>query len=602
MKKILSFLFIAGSYMGYSQCTPVMAPWVDDVESYSPTTGTIAAGCWTEVSPDSPDWNIDGAGSTGSSNTGPDMGAHSGSNYFYLETSSGSTGQTAELITPEIDLSSLTYPALSFWYHMFGATMQDLDVEVLSGGNWIPMYTIPGNSQQASGSDPWLQQVISLTAFTGVVKVKFIGAKGSSFTGDACLDDIGIIDCTPTYSTISAYSCQFYTAPSGKLLHDAGTYFDTIANSVGCDSIITINLTSDNTSSTMVLTNICGTYILPVTGEVVGDDGIYATDTLPNSVGCDSVVYYDLDFDNSYYSFDASSCNVYTAPSGAQHTTSGLKMDTITNAAGCDSIMTINLTMYYNNSVTLFVSSCGGSYTSNAGNVYTATGVYIENFASVNGCDSILYIDFTVSESVDQNIAVDACDEWTAPDGTVMTANGTHVETFTSSTGCDSVNTYQVTINTVNAAITLINALTLEANETGATYQWLDCNNGSAPIAGETGQTYIASVNGDYACEVTKNNCTEVSPCVRIGSLGLENETTPFSIYPNPSNGTFNVVLNEVLENTLVNITNVAGQVIYSSSINQTNNTIELTNIETGIYYIQVSNNNGSTVKSIIVE
>src|SRR5690554_4922439 len=36
-----------------------------------------------------------------------------------------------------------------------------------------------------------------------------------------------------------------------------------------------------------------------------------------------------------------------------------------------------------------------------------------------------------------------------------------------------------------------------------ATYQWIDCNNGNAIITGETGQSYTATENGDYAVIVT---------------------------------------------------------------------------------------------------
>ena len=600
MKKILSILLMAGAtFSSYSQCAPIVAPWLDDLESYSATSGTINIPCWTEVSPDSPDWNIDGGGSTPSSNTGPTNGAHSGSKYFYLETSSGSTGQSAEIITPEIDITSLANPALSFWYHMYGATMQDLDIEVFSGGSWTPLFTV-SPPQQGSGTDPWLQQVVSLTAFTGVIKIKFIGYKGTSFTGDASLDDIGVIDCTPTYSTISAYSCQYYTAPSGKLLHDAGTYTDTIANSVGCDSIITINLTTGNTSNTIVLTNICGTYTLP-SGEVVGDDGVY-TDTILNNAGCDSVTYLDLDFDNSYNSFDASACNVYTAPSGATFSTSGVKMDTITNNAGCDSIMTINLTMFYDNSNTIFVTTCGGSYTSNGGITYTQTGVFTELFNSVNGCDSILYINLSIAEGNNQNIPVAACDTWTAPDGTVFTANGTHVESYTGATGCDSVLTYQVTINTVNTTISMVNPLTISANETGAAYQWVDCNNGNAAIAGATSQTFVASVNGDYACEVTKNSCTKTTACVRIGSLDIESFKNDFNLYPNPNNGQFVIEIDNLDGNTAVTIANTAGQIVYKGQLNQLTNSIQLPNIESGIYIVHLINQEINVNKTLIIE
>lgn len=43
-------------------------------------------------------------------------------------------------------------------------------------------------------------------------------------------------------STLNITTCNNYTSPSGKFWKEAGTYFDTLANAAGCDSIVTINL------------------------------------------------------------------------------------------------------------------------------------------------------------------------------------------------------------------------------------------------------------------------------------------------------------------------------------------------------------------------
>jgi len=62
--------------------------------------------------------------------------------------------------------------------------------------------------------------------------------------------------------------------------------------------------------------------------------------------------------------------------------------------------------------------------------------------------------------------------------------------------------------NLCNIDTTLsLNDNTLMANQSGATYQWLDCNNNFAEIAGATNQTFTATQNGSYAVEITLNNC-----------------------------------------------------------------------------------------------
>jgi hypothetical protein len=61
-----------------------------------------------------------------------------------------------------------------------------------------------------------------------------------------------------------------------------------------------------------------------------------------------------------------------------------------------------------------------------------------------------------------------------------------------------------------------VSAPLVSANAVGATYQWLDCDNGNAPIGGETGQTFAPTVSGNYAVEVTQNGCTDVSSCTSV--------------------------------------------------------------------------------------
>jgi hypothetical protein len=46
-----------------------------------------------------------------------------------------------------------------------------------------------------------------------------------------------------TASSLDVSITDSYTSPSGKVWTESGIYHDTIANAVGCDSVITINLT-----------------------------------------------------------------------------------------------------------------------------------------------------------------------------------------------------------------------------------------------------------------------------------------------------------------------------------------------------------------------
>ncbi|HIN39837.1 MAG TPA: hypothetical protein EYM84_06160, partial [Flavobacteriales bacterium] len=65
-----------------------------------------------------------------------------------------------------------------------------------------------------------------------------------------------------TSSSIIDTTCNNtpYISPSGQTLTTSGIYYDTIANTSGCDSTITINLTVNSTSSSTINETACDTY------------------------------------------------------------------------------------------------------------------------------------------------------------------------------------------------------------------------------------------------------------------------------------------------------------------------------------------------------
>jgi hypothetical protein len=173
-------------------CTEEMTPWTDDVEGQTGTGQNAAVdGCWTANPTSGYAWNVSDS-NTVSGSTGPDA-AHSGSKFFFTESSNGIEGDVAELLTPFIDVSALTTPALNFYYHMYGDSMGDMNIYVFDGTTWNLEGSLIGQ-QQTSGSTPWQEMSIILSGYSGVIQVKFEGTKGSSFTGDMAIDDISVIE------------------------------------------------------------------------------------------------------------------------------------------------------------------------------------------------------------------------------------------------------------------------------------------------------------------------------------------------------------------------------------------------------------------------
>ncbi len=89
------------------------------------------------------------------------------------------------------------------------------------------------------------------------------------------------------------------------------------------------------------------------------------------------------------------------------------------------------------------------------------------------------------------------------------------------------------------------------------------------------------------------------------GTLSSENfELNNVFVYPNPSNGIFNISLGN-LQPTGIEVYDLTGKIVYSKkeiTISNFETNIDLTQVTQGIYYVKIIENNQSTVKRIIKE
>ncbi|VDI63535.1 Hypothetical predicted protein [Mytilus galloprovincialis] len=130
------------------------------------------------------------SGCTPSTATGPCTGhdGRSSSYYIFLETSGGSTGMTASLNT-NVTFDS-TPRCLSFYYHMYGSTINELQVKVRSSTDWSG--TVVWSKKYDQGNI-WHSASIDIQAVSSL-QIQFSGIKGSSFTGDIALDEIKLYE------------------------------------------------------------------------------------------------------------------------------------------------------------------------------------------------------------------------------------------------------------------------------------------------------------------------------------------------------------------------------------------------------------------------
>jgi hypothetical protein len=170
----------------------------------------------------------------------------------------------------------------------------------------------------------------------------------------------------------------------------------------------------------------------------------------------------------------------------------------------------------------------------------------------------------------------------------------------TDANNCQSSDTMIVTVNDVDTGVSYTNGITLTADATGAVYQWYDCATQN-PIAGETGQTFIAAANGSYAVEVTENGCTQMSGCMSVSVVGLATaEIASFVLYPNPAEGL--VTISTTAPARSVELLDVNGKVLLAIVPETAQTQIGLDAFVSGVYFVRVALETGVQTEKLVVK
>ncbi|MFN5323514.1 MAG: S8 family serine peptidase, partial [Bacteroidota bacterium] len=169
------------------------------------------------------DWRTN-SGVTPSTATGPDIDHNPGTNagkYLYTE-SSACFSQEALLISPCINLAGSSNPVFEFWYHLYGATMGQLHVDIFANGVWIlnAYPTLSGNL-----GNNWQLGSLNLTPYIGqTINVRFRGITGLDFTSDMAIDDINV------YDTSTPPAASFTVSPGNICINQTVSLTDQSTN------------------------------------------------------------------------------------------------------------------------------------------------------------------------------------------------------------------------------------------------------------------------------------------------------------------------------------------------------------------------------------
>jgi hypothetical protein len=247
------------------------------------------------------------------------------------------------------------------------------------------------------------------------------------------------------------------------------------------------------------------------------------------------------------------------------------------------------------------VEICSGESFQVGTTVYTSSGTYNDILQSVEGCDSLVITYLTVLAPIETQQTVEICSGESFQVGTtVYTASGTYNEIIQSIEGCDStVTTVLIVKDPIDLSIDLTGNV-LTANTAGATYQWLDCDNGNAIIVGETNQSYTPANTGNYAVELTQNSCVDTSACFLVDYSGIKDlSSTSLLVYPNPSiDGHFSIQFDGAI--TAIELFDIAGRsILISYAIEK--GTINASALESGKYLIRIYSNKGVFNEQLVI-
>ena len=226
--------------------------------------------------------------------------------------------------------------------------------------------------------------------------------------------------------------------------------------------------------------SICMGQSLMVGDTVYKTSGTY-TKTFKIANGCDSNIITNL-IVNPVRSVtqNFSICNGGSVVVGDTiYKTSGIYKKILSTIQGCDSTVTTNLTVSNVQKTNQSLTICAGQSISVGDTIYKTSGVYLKKIAGFSGCDSLVTTNLTVLllKTTAQNISLCDGQTYTAPDTVYKTA-GIYTKHFKIQNNCDTL------INTLNLTVypkyTITNNLTL-------------CN-GQSAVVGDT----VYKTTGNY--------------------------------------------------------------------------------------------------------
>ena len=447
---------------------------------------------------------------------------------------------------------------------------------------------------------------------------------------DSTITLSGYITVNPTYTTsLFDTICDGDSLLIGGVWQTTqGTYYDTLPTVDGCDSVFATTLIVNLNPTVVIIgdTVVCDSTILDEGVGMPGDTYLWSTNETTQSIVVYTTGIYWLMVTDVNGCQGSDTINVTINPTyiiplsdticdgdslllgGAYQTTDGTYYDTLPTVNGCDSILATTLTVNQTYNFSLSDNICDGDSSFIGGAWQTTSGIYYDTYAAINGCDSIFATTLTVNSIDTITTSMSICfGDSILLGGAYQTDTGIYYDTDTSSNGCDSVVVTTLTVNPLPPMPTVtVNGSQLASSPANA-YQWYFYD---TLIAGATSQFYTATQTGYYSVMVADvNGCWSISDpyWVTVTSINEIEFLSNLNIYPNPNTGEFIIEMNfSKSQDVEIKLFYISGQMIYSENLKQFKGAyfkrINIKELSTGVYQLQIKTGYGVVNKKVVVE
>lgn len=394
----------------------------------------------------------------------------------------------------------------------------------------------------------------------------------------------------------------------------------TVPNAVGCDSVATLNLTVNNTFNDTVNISICNNQLPYVwNGNTLNAGGLaVATFATQSAAGCDSIVTLNLTVKNTSSSIVNQTICASELPytwNGLIVTSGGNSAATYTgvNAVGCDSVVTLNLTVKP-------IVTPGVSITATPGNnVLLGTAVtFAATVTNAGPSPSLQW--FKNGTVVGGNTALYTDLNLDSADVITCVLHGSATCSFP-----DTAQSNAITMTVVTpppACLVPITLISTDIQFTSAVFKWANVNASAGfeialdmlpgnPSSGmfTTDTAYHASAllpglhyfhirtrcaNNIYSSWITITINIQDDNSGPTGTVNVGSNGNNISLYPNPNNGVFNIMGLLPDDKASIDIIDKTGRIVYRSDAatpsGKLNHHVDLSgNLSTGIYLLRIT-------------